>query len=98
MDPKSHGSEQSPEGSGFVKRDTTFTVSDDLIITPMNTSSTVCFLKKLQIHAEDLEVQEIRITKTEATSLLRASLVTSSALNTCLRNLIVKNSNSKVET
>ncbi|VVB12888.1 unnamed protein product [Arabis nemorensis] len=95
MDPKSNGRDQSPEGSGFVKRDTKFTVSDDLIITPMNSSSTICLLKKFEIQAEDLEVQEISITKIEATSLLRASLVTSSALNTCLKNLIVKNS--KVE-
>ncbi|VVB12889.1 unnamed protein product [Arabis nemorensis] len=74
-----------------AKRDTKFTVTDDLIITPMNSSSAFCLLKKLQNQAEDLEVQEIRITKTEAASLLRASLVTSSALNTALWNLIAKN-------
>lgn len=65
MDPKSHGRDQSPEGSGFVKRGTEFTVSDDLIITPMNSSSTICLLKKFKIQAEDLEVQEISLTKTE---------------------------------
>ncbi|KAG7600755.1 hypothetical protein AtNW77_Chr5g0083601 [Arabidopsis thaliana] len=80
-----------PEGSGFVKRETKFTVSDDLIVTAMNSSSTICLLQKFQIHGDDLEVKKISISKTEATSLLRASLVTSSALKTSLRNLILKN-------
>ncbi|VVB12890.1 unnamed protein product [Arabis nemorensis] len=80
IDPKSHGNDQSTEDKGFVKRDTKFTVTDDLIITPMNSSSAFCLLKKLQNQADDLE----------ATSLLRASLVTSSALNTALWNLIAK--------
>ncbi|KAL9278053.1 hypothetical protein AtEden1_Chr5g0082871 [Arabidopsis thaliana] len=80
-----------PEGSGFVKRETKFTVSDDLIVTAMNSSSPICLLQKFQIHADDLEVQQISTSKTEATSLLRASLVTSSALKTSLRNLILKN-------
>ncbi|KAG2307705.1 hypothetical protein Bca52824_027453 [Brassica carinata] len=81
IDPKSHGRDQSEKGSGFMKRDTKFTVSDDLIITPMSTSSAYCFLKKLESQAEDIQVQEISISKTQATTLLRASLVTSSALN-----------------
>ncbi|CAA7061801.1 unnamed protein product [Microthlaspi erraticum] len=91
IDPKSNGNDQSTtEESGFAKRDTKFIVSDDLVITPMNSSSTFCLLKKLQIQAEDLEVQEISISKTEATSLLRASLLTSSALNAALWSLIAK--------
>ncbi|KAF8096435.1 LOW QUALITY PROTEIN: hypothetical protein N665_0308s0009 [Sinapis alba] len=73
-------------GSGFVKRRTKFTVSDDLIITPMNSSSALCILKKLENKAEDIQVQEISIGKTQAASLLRASLMTSSALNAALWN------------
>lgn len=58
IDPKSNGNDQSTEDSGFAKGDTTFTVSDDLVITPMNSRSTFCLLKKLQTKAEDLEVQD----------------------------------------
>ncbi|CAA7061802.1 unnamed protein product [Microthlaspi erraticum] len=91
IDPKCHDGDQSENGSGFVKRGTRFTVSDDLLITPRNSLSTsISFLKKLQIKADDLDVQVIRIRKAEAMSLLRASLVTSSALNTALWNLIAK--------
>ncbi|CAH2047575.1 unnamed protein product [Thlaspi arvense] len=46
IDPKSHGSDQPTESSGFVKRDTKFIVSDDLIITPMISTSTFCRLKQ----------------------------------------------------
>ncbi|VVB12886.1 unnamed protein product [Arabis nemorensis] len=91
IDPKSHGRDQSENGSGFVKRGTRFKVSDDLIITPRNSLNTsICFMKKLQVKADDIDVQVIRIRKAEVMSLLRASLVTSSALNTALWNLIAK--------
>ncbi|CAH2047579.1 unnamed protein product, partial [Thlaspi arvense] len=91
IDPKSHGGDQSEEGSGFVKRGARFRVSDDLIITLSNSMSTsLCFLKKLQFKADDLDVQVVRIRNAEAMSLLTASLVTSSALNTALWNLIAK--------
>ncbi|CAH8300469.1 unnamed protein product [Eruca vesicaria subsp. sativa] len=92
IDPKSRGRYQSKKGSGFVKRGAKFTVSDDLIITPMNTSSALCQLKKLESPAEDLQVQEISISKTQAASLLRASLETSSALNAALWNSTLKKS------
>ena len=63
IDSKSHGGDQSSGGSGFMKRDAKFTVSDDLIITPMTSSSAICILKKLESQANDIQVQEIRISK-----------------------------------
>ncbi|KAG2238248.1 hypothetical protein Bca52824_092509 [Brassica carinata] len=90
IDPKSLKSEN---GSGFVKRGTRFTVSDDLIITPRSCLSTsICYLKKYEIKAAgDVDVQVIRIREAEVRNLLRASLRTStSALNTALWNLIAK--------
>ncbi|XP_010452021.1 PREDICTED: uncharacterized protein LOC104734192 [Camelina sativa] len=91
IDPKSRGKVQSENGSGFVKRGTRFTVTDDLVITPRNSLSTsICLLKKLQIQADDLEVQVISIREAEAMSLMRASLLTSSALNSALWNLVAK--------
>lgn len=65
MDPKSSGKDQSTRCFGFLKNATKFTVLDDLTITSMNSCSTVSLLKKLQSHADNLEVQVISITKTE---------------------------------
>ncbi|KAL1200583.1 hypothetical protein V5N11_032981 [Cardamine amara subsp. amara] len=90
MDPKSHGRDKSTHCYGFLKKETKFTVFDDLTITSMNSCSTVSLLKKLQSHADDLEVQVISISSSQALNLLRASLVTSSALSTALWNLIAK--------
>lgn len=65
-DPKSHGRYQSENGSGFVKRGTRFTVSDDLVITPrIYLSKSISFLNKLQIKSDDLDVQVIKIHKAE---------------------------------
>jgi len=54
--------------SGFVKRNTKFIVSDDLIITPMNKFSTIGLLKKMQINMNDFEAQSICIYKAEVCS------------------------------
>ncbi|KAL1200582.1 hypothetical protein V5N11_032980 [Cardamine amara subsp. amara] len=90
IDPKYHGDDQvSTQGSGFVKRNSNFRVSDDLVVTPKNATSTFCALKKFHIHIEDIEVQKVSISKAHALNLLRASLVTSSVLNTAFRSLIV---------
>ncbi|CAH8379507.1 unnamed protein product [Eruca vesicaria subsp. sativa] len=92
IDPKSpshHGRDDN--GSGFVKRGRRFTVSDDLIITTRGCLSTsICFLKKYQIKGEDVDVHVIRIREAEVMNLLRASLGTSSALNSALWNMIAK--------
>ncbi|WZY79894.1 hypothetical protein YC2023_026278 [Brassica napus] len=47
-------------------------------------------LKKLKVQADDLEVQVISISNAEVLNLLRASLVTSSALSSAFRSLLVK--------
>ncbi|XP_056859953.1 uncharacterized protein LOC108839358 [Raphanus sativus] len=65
VDPKSDGNDHQTHCSGFLKKETKFTVSDDLFITPMSSCSTVCLLKKLQTNAEDVDVQEISISKAE---------------------------------
>ncbi|KAG7553784.1 hypothetical protein ISN44_As11g001050 [Arabidopsis suecica] len=91
IDPKCRGKDQSENGSGFIKRGTRFTVTDDLLIRATSfVSISIFVLNKLQIQADDLEVQAIRIRKAEAMSLMRASLLTSSALNSALWNLIAK--------
>ncbi|XP_019097287.1 PREDICTED: uncharacterized protein LOC109131132 [Camelina sativa] len=90
MDPKSSGSNKSTHCYGFLKKETKFTVLDDLTITSMNSCSTISLLKKLQSHADDLEVKVISISNAEALNLLRASLVTSSALSTALWSLFAE--------
>ncbi|KAH0930988.1 hypothetical protein HID58_008105 [Brassica napus] len=71
-------------------RGSKFTVSDDLVVTPKKSCSTFSLLKKLKVQADDLEVQVISISNAEALNLLRASLVTSSALSSAFRSLLVK--------
>ncbi|ESQ37323.1 hypothetical protein EUTSA_v10002899mg [Eutrema salsugineum] len=77
-------------GVGFVKGETNFIVSDDLVITPMNSSSTISLLSKLQMNISDIEEQVINISKAEAVSLLRASLITTSVLTNGLSNFLLK--------
>ncbi|XP_019089812.1 PREDICTED: uncharacterized protein LOC104732594 [Camelina sativa] len=89
MDPKSSGSSKSTQCYRFLKKGRKFTVLDDLTITS-NSCSTVSLLKKFQSHADDLEVKEISISNAEALNLLRASLVTSSALNTAFWSLFAE--------
>ncbi|EOA37384.1 hypothetical protein CARUB_v10011222mg [Capsella rubella] len=76
--------------SGFVKRGTMFMVSDDLTITPMDLLSAICSLKKWNLDFDDMEERVITISTAEAIRLLRASLVTSNALNTVFESLLLK--------
>ncbi|KAL0701354.1 hypothetical protein Bca4012_057476 [Brassica carinata] len=77
-------------GMGFMKEKTKFIVSNDLIVTPMNSSSTIGLLRKMQVDINDLEEYAISISKAELISILRASLISSSALTNGLSNLLVK--------
>ncbi|KAF8112048.1 hypothetical protein N665_0068s0015 [Sinapis alba] len=50
---------------GFVKENMKFRVTDDLIITPLSSSSTIGYLKQFQVNLADVDVQEISIGKVE---------------------------------
>ncbi|CAH2052568.1 unnamed protein product [Thlaspi arvense] len=76
--------------SGLVKKGTTYMISDDLTISSANSSSTISILKKWNVDLDDIEEHVINITKTEAIGLLRASLMTSTALTTALGSLLLK--------
>ncbi|CAH8379405.1 unnamed protein product [Eruca vesicaria subsp. sativa] len=85
IDPKSEGNNNTAdESSGFVKKGTKFIVTDDLVITPSNSSSVLGMLKDKQISLEDVECRVISMKQEEVIRLLRASLVTFSALSTGL--------------
>ncbi|KAJ0228891.1 hypothetical protein HA466_0321010 [Hirschfeldia incana] len=81
IDPKSEGNNNS---AGFVKKGTKFMVTDDLIITPSNSASVLGMLKDKQISLEDVECRVICIKQEEVMKLLRASVVTFSALSSGL--------------
>ncbi|KAL0736783.1 hypothetical protein Bca4012_012993 [Brassica carinata] len=81
INPKSEGNNNT---AGFVKKGTKFMVTDDLIITPSNSASVLGMLKDKQISLEDVECRMICIKQEEVIRLLRASLVTFSALSSGL--------------
>ncbi|CAH2066507.1 unnamed protein product [Thlaspi arvense] len=77
-------------GTGFMKKSTKFVVSNDLVITPMSSSSIIGLLKKMKVDISDLEEYQLSISKAELISILRASLISSSALTIGLSHLLVK--------
>ncbi|CAA7042972.1 unnamed protein product [Microthlaspi erraticum] len=91
-DPKFKPGISSSYGKGFMKKSTKLTVSADLVIPPMNSSSAIGLLKKLKVDCSDLEENQINISREELISILtlRASLISSSALTNGLSSLLVK--------
>ncbi|CAA7051071.1 unnamed protein product [Microthlaspi erraticum] len=75
---------------GFLRRGTKFIVSDDLLVTTMNSSSTIELLRKNQVDISDIEELAISISKAELISILRASLISSSALTKGLSNFLTR--------
>ncbi|CAA7055326.1 unnamed protein product [Microthlaspi erraticum] len=59
-------------------------VSDDLVVTPMNSSSTIGLLKKMKVDFSDLEEHQINISRAELISILSASLIASNGLSSLL--------------
>lgn len=63
--PKVISGSSSGGDTGFMKKNTKFIVSNDLIISPMNSFSTVGLLKKMQVNISDLEEHQISISKAD---------------------------------
>ncbi|KAJ1694929.1 hypothetical protein LUZ63_011627 [Rhynchospora breviuscula] len=76
------------EKKGFVKDAVTYTVMDDLSVSPMSTTSTITFLG--QFSARDvscLEEKTVKLGRKEALRLLKASLQSKTVLtDVFLRN------------
>ncbi|KAL7169779.1 hypothetical protein ACSBR2_034752 [Camellia fascicularis] len=88
IDPKSPNCEECFET--FVKRPVVFLVSDGLVVQrSAGTTSSISFLKELNVPIDDIEEHVIRIRKHEALNLLKASLIITSALTSFL-NLYLK--------
>ncbi|XP_031266132.1 uncharacterized protein LOC116124552 [Pistacia vera] len=77
-DPKSHFKEATR--GGFVTGPTMFTVTDNLIITPMSQVSSLSLLNKLKVPFSDIEERVVHVGSQEALHLLVASFVSESAL------------------
>ncbi|XP_010543245.1 PREDICTED: uncharacterized protein LOC104816225 [Tarenaya hassleriana] len=92
FDPRYDGRAPSVPGRGFLKRGSRFTVTDDLTISPMNSSSAICLIKQLEMDLDEIDDHVISISKAEAISTLRASLMTSAALTTGLGSLLAAKS------
>ncbi|VYS56761.1 unnamed protein product [Arabidopsis thaliana] len=83
---------------GFMKQNTRFLVTDDLVIKPKNLVSNISLLKlNMHLDKEDVEEHVITIGKLEAISLLRASLMTSSALTSSFWSLISKKAKAETQ-
>ncbi|XP_011035219.1 PREDICTED: uncharacterized protein LOC105133096 [Populus euphratica] len=79
MDPKSPFKEGT-EGDGFLLDPAMFTVSDDLVVTPISPVSELSLLEKLKIPFNDIYVTEVQVGKEEASRLFAASFISESAL------------------
>ncbi|KAK6234967.1 Protein of unknown function DUF674 - like 8 [Theobroma cacao] len=79
VDPKSHYKDAKSSG-GFVKGPSMFTVTDNLIITPISPASGLSVLSKCKVPFSDIEERVVHVGEEEASRLLVASFVTKSAL------------------
>ncbi|CAL5420228.1 unnamed protein product [Camellia sinensis] len=84
IDPRSSSCWETNSGN-FVKRPGVFLVSDGLVVLPSaSTTSSISYLKGLDVPIEDIEEHDIKINKQEALNLLKAALITTSALTNAL--------------
>ncbi|KAJ0021633.1 hypothetical protein Pint_32631 [Pistacia integerrima] len=87
-DPKSHFKEATR--GGFVAGPAMFTITDNLIITPMSQVQSLCLLKELKVSISDIEERVVHVGREKALRLLVASFVSESALT----NAFLKEPNS----
>ncbi|XP_028770560.1 uncharacterized protein LOC114727934 isoform X5 [Neltuma alba] len=78
-DPKSPIMEEN-SGNGYAKSRTKFMVADDLSVEPFSSHHVLSSLAKFKVHHHDLDERTICIGAQEVLSILKASLVSTSAL------------------
>ncbi|KAB5520370.1 hypothetical protein DKX38_024689 [Salix brachista] len=89
MDPKSPYKDDT-SGGGFLQDPAMFTVTDDLVVTPISLVSGLSLLEKSKISFNDIYVCEVQVGKEEASRLLAASFVSESALTDTFMRQIPK--------
>ncbi|KAG8368391.1 hypothetical protein BUALT_Bualt15G0040600 [Buddleja alternifolia] len=70
---------------GYVKGPATFMVTDDLVVTPFSAFSSLSLIKKLKIPVSDVEELQFEVGMNEALNILKASLMSTSALTDGLK-------------
>ncbi|KAG8368392.1 hypothetical protein BUALT_Bualt15G0040700 [Buddleja alternifolia] len=70
---------------GYVKGPATFMVTDDLVVTPFSAFSSLSLMKKLKIPVSDVEELQFEVGINEALNILKASLMSTSALTDGLK-------------
>ncbi|QCD96656.1 hypothetical protein DEO72_LG6g1363 [Vigna unguiculata] len=75
---------------GYVKGPTMYMATDDLVVTPMSTTSVISLLSTLSIPFSDLEEKEVTIGIKEGVGILQASLTSKSVLTTALSHLLTE--------
>ncbi|XP_045797795.1 uncharacterized protein LOC123891980 [Trifolium pratense] len=78
----------STEKSTFAKGPLIYMVTDDLCVTPMSSISTMSYLRRAKVPLSDLEERVIKIGVKEGLSILKASLISTSALQYGLKQFI----------
>ncbi|GJW55521.1 hypothetical protein Tco_0099606 [Tanacetum coccineum] len=68
----------------YLKAPAKFLLTDDLVLTPLSTFSTVAMLNKLKVPLNDVEEHEVTIGIEEGLKILRSSLKSSSVLSAAL--------------
>ncbi|KAG4925171.1 hypothetical protein JHK87_050711 [Glycine soja] len=89
VDPKPSIGGSSSNG-GFVKGQSMFMVTDDLVMTPMSSISCISFLNRSKVSPLDLEERVVNIGVKEALAILKASLTSTSALTNGLKQFTKK--------
>ncbi|XP_042500852.1 uncharacterized protein LOC122078786 [Macadamia integrifolia] len=89
VNPKSPTSEKASEG-GFLKGPETFFITDNLVFTPIDSFWSLSFLKSMEFSLDDLEVRTVKVGTVEALRLLKASLISKTALTDALVNFSLK--------
>lgn len=77
-------------GRGFTKKPSLYMVTDDLVVTPGSSTSAITVLTKLRIPLSDVMECSINIGQNECLSILKASLISSSALTNGLSQFLTK--------
>ncbi|KAL5057948.1 hypothetical protein RYX36_029553 [Vicia faba] len=83
---------ESPKGSyeGYVKGPRAYMATDDLVLSPWSPISALQLINQLQIPFNDLKEMNVTIGVKECLSILKASLISTSALTNGLSHLLPK--------
>ncbi|KAK5841455.1 uncharacterized protein LOC108466869 [Gossypium arboreum] len=84
LDPKSP-EPNTTNSSGYVEKNSLFVITDDLVVKPLSSVSSISLLKEIGVAVDDVEEQVITIGGIEALGLLRACLCSSSALSDLMK-------------